>query len=469
LAEERETVDVIRVWLDADDNYAEVLDIRGVAAIDRIEYQAISNDVPAELKEIKTKERCLYRDPVGSNVSWRFTPLYKLGKAKKNADKDLTGESGNWQSDKKCIFYKLFNNLLKDYEKTGYFTEGSVDRIMTDLASQVDKVTEFWSERKNPCFMIFGLKDADRFLYPGEATAFINYFRKKLNPGTSGDTMDEAASHIAYCALCGGKGRKYETLDKVFKFATFDKPGFLPGAKRARESEEKVFPVCDKCYEVLSAGKEEMERRFVNFSTIPTVSLYVIPEIVTDKKEYFQRAADHTKDFLKNGIRYEEQLFKNLARHDEGLVYHFLFAEINQAQLIIHSLVEDVPPTHLRKLQELWEDTCKAFSFDDDPSDKKTSLDSAISQIVAVLLSIAGESEQDKKVMKDKIISVISGLLNGEGKGIKEIKSLMVSRFAGLFTDPDWLNPQNKKEIPGRIKMRGMAEVVDFLYRVNGR
>ena len=66
--DKNDKVFAIRVWLEAADSQAEVLDIRGVVDVDRIEYKAISSD------RIKIKERCLYRDPVGSNVSWRFSP-----------------------------------------------------------------------------------------------------------------------------------------------------------------------------------------------------------------------------------------------------------------------------------------------------------------------------------------------------------------------------------------------------------
>lgn len=462
-----EKVYAIRVWLDAADNYAEVLNIKGIAYIDRIEYRAIGDE---DVKEVKIKERCLYREPVGRNVSWRFTPLYKLGKGSKDPYKKLVGEKGVWQSDKECRFYKLYHNLLKDYEKSGYFTEGSTDIIMADLVARIDRIVEFWSDSKISCFLIFGLKDVDRFLYPGEIATFVNYFREKLAPSTLNNACkDKKSKYMASCALCKKAGQEVETLDKVFKFATFDKTNFLPGIIKASGIEEKVFPICKACYEVLSAGKEEMEIRFVNFNTIPNISLYVIPEIISDKQEVFQMAAEQTKNFLKNGVRNETQLFKSLSRHGEGLVFHFLFAEINQAQLIIHSLVEDVPPTHLRKLQDLWTETCKAFSYDTDVSDKKCSLDTAISQIIAVFMSLAGKSEQDKKVMKDKVISVISGLLNGEAAGTKEVKALIVSRLAGLINDPDWLRPSDKDEMPGRQKLKGMAEVTDFLYRVNRR
>jgi len=468
LAEEKkETVHAIRVWLDADDSSTDVLELKGIAKIDRIDYEAIGGD---ENREIKIKEHCLYRDPVGTHVSWLFTPLFKLGKGGKNSYKDLAGEKGNWQSDKDCRFYKLYHNLLKDYEKSGFFTEGSTGRIMAALVAQIDKISEFWSDNKIPCFLIFGLKTANKFLYPGEVPAFIKYFKEKLAPNDSKDSRKKKKTkQMMRCTLCLKTGQELETLDKVFKFATFDKPGFLPGTIRETEIEKKVFPVCKTCYEILSAGKEEMENRFVNLNTIPNINLYVIPEIISDRHEFFRRAAAHTKNFLKNGVRYETQLFKKLSKHNEGLVFHFLFAETNQAQLIIHSLVEDVPPTHLRKLQDLWTKTCLAFSYDNDVSDRKCILDTAISQIIAVFMSLSGESKQDKEVMKDKVISVISGLLSKDVLGTREIKTLMVSRLAGLVTDSDWIRPSKKEEMSGPQKIKCMAEVVDFLYRANRR
>jgi len=393
-----------------------------------------------------------------------------LGPGGKNSKKELAGENGVWQDNKDCRFYKLYHSVLNDYEKSGYFTVGSSDKIMSDMVEQIDRIAEFWSERNIPCFMIFGLKDAERFLYPGEINAFVNYFKDKLNQNSLNKSKkSKKSARITYCSLCGKTAQELKTLDKIFKFATFDKPNFLPGTAKTAEVEEKVFPVCDSCYETLSAGKEEMEKRFVNLNTIPKISLYVIPEIISDRQEFIRRAADQTRKFLKYGVRNERQLFRYLSRQDEGLVYHFLFAEVNQAQLIVHSLVEDVPPTHLQKLQELWTKTCQTYNFNDEISDEKCTLDTAISQIVAVFISLAGKSEQEEKVMKDKIIFVISGILSGEAVGIKEIKTLIVSRMSGLINDPDWLKPSGKHNMPGRIKIKGMAEVLDFLYRVNWR
>ncbi|MHB1127781.1 MAG: TM1802 family CRISPR-associated protein [Bacillota bacterium] len=455
----------IRVWLDVTEPESEILEVQGISCIDQVEYQAIGDD------EAKIRERCLYRKPVGSNVRWRFSPLYKLGKGSTDPTKELLGKG--WQNDTDSRFFKLKQNLLQDYEDSGYFAQDSVTRIMDGLINQLDKIAEYWSDKKRSYLMVFGVNKEGKFLYPGELAAFIKYFREKVNPDTAFTITavdDSKRMPISSCALCGNQSHKLETLDKVFKFATFDKPGFLPGIKDGAGVREKVYPVCQQCYALLSAGKEEMENRFVNFYMVPGISLYVIPEIISDNQVYYQRTAEFTKDFLEKGIRHEQHLFDNLSSHDEGLVYHFLFAENNQAQLIVHYLIEDVPPTHLKQLQVLWSNTCAVFSRDGEhDSEGKLSLDTALRQIVAVLLSLAGKREQDKMVMRDKAVAVIGALLNGNQVPTTDIKILMVSRFTGLFTDPDWIKPKEKGKMPGRIRLKGMAEVVDFLTRVNGR
>lgn len=456
---------VIRVWLKATECSSEVLDIQGISRIDRIEYEAIGAD------ENEIKERCLYRDPVGRNVSWRFSPLHKLGIVRKDPLKNLLGDDEDWIKNNKCTFYKIYSRVLKDYEDSGYFSTDSTKRVMADLTANVNKIVEYLSDKKSPHILLFGLEHGDTFLYPGEIPAFVEYFKNKLKPDSELESgTNNETDKSAYCALCGKTECKQVTLDKVFKFATFDKPGFLPGIKDGAGIKEKVFPICEGCYEILSVGKEEMETRFENNSVIPISKhlLYVIPEVVFDQKEYLRKASKYTKDFLTKGIRHEQSLFNSLARHEEGLVYHFLFGEINQAQLIIHSFVEDVPPTHLKRLEESWIKTCQAFSGSSEPDKSwRYSLDVAFKQIFAVLLSIAGKREQDQKVMKDKVIAIMSALLNGERVETYELKSIIVSRLAGLFNDPDWLKPKGMNSRPGRIKIKGMAEVVDFLGRAN--
>ncbi len=458
---------VIRVWLKARDVEAESLEIEKVLKIDRVEYPSARGE--GEL-ETQVKQMYLFRKPVGANVNWRFSPLDKLGKGVSEAEKELLGSG--WEQDYKARYNKLRNKVLYDYEDSGFMQQGSVARIMEGLFNMVSTIIGYWDDKKRSYILVFGLECDGKFMYPGEVKAFREYFRYKMRSQNKGALAHKDKKEVGFsqkCSLCGKTTDNPETLDKVFPFSTFDKKNFMPGLKDIGGIKEKVFPICQECFSFLSAGKARMEERFTDFRTIPGTNLYIVPEVISDSHQYLRSAADHTREFLKNGVKTEQNVFENLSRHNEGLVLHFMLAEQNQAQLVIHCLVEDVPPSRLARLQGLWSETCTIFEQGRIIIEGRTDLDRAIRQTVSVLFSLAGKTEQDKTVMKEKSIDVVGRLLNGETVNTGELKALMVSRFPGLFNDSDWLNPKKESQLPGKVKVRGMAEIIDFLNRSNRR
>lgn len=242
---ENKRAHVIRIWLDVAKPDSDILDVQGITHIDRVEYQAIGDS------ECKIRERCLYREPKGRNVQWRFSPLYKLGKGSKDPILELLGKG--WQTDTDCRFYKLNRSVLRDYEESGCFSKGSVARIMDGLVAKVDMIAEYWSDKNRSYLMVFGVDNEGTFLYPGEVAAFVKYFRNKLNPDKELTSVDGKQAPTKFCALCGDRTSKVETLDRVFKFATFDKPGFC------RESKMRQW----------------LERKYTLF--VRSVSLYYLP------------------------------------------------------------------------------------------------------------------------------------------------------------------------------------------------
>lgn len=96
-------------------------------------------------------------------------------------------------------------------------------------------------------------------MYPGETAAFVKYFKSKLNPDEP--VKKKGAQQTTYCALCGERDKKLETLDKVFKFATFDKPGFCRGRKTGQGLKKKYFLfvkiVMEFCQPVKKKWKED--------------------------------------------------------------------------------------------------------------------------------------------------------------------------------------------------------------------
>ncbi len=461
----------IRIWLSVDDKDADVLKVLGVSKVDLVEYPRVE------------KEKYLYREPVGSNTSWKFSPVYKLGTAMSDGQKELMGKGGEafrqemlaWLrgtqpgfSSKQVIkeikdnrYLKLKNAMLNAFEEEKAFTPGAVNTIMQYLIDRVDDIVSLWSDRKRSYILIFGVNDNGRFLYPGEVTAFRRYFEKKLSDHMVAGGVAKV-DKTCFCSVCGGQAAAAITVDKLFTFATFDKPGFLPGTRDIPGAKEKVYPVCQHCFSLVCDGKEKIKESFRDSQTVAGLHIDVVPELLFGIAN-LKKIADKTEEFLHKGIRREEDRFNILAEQGDGLVYHFFFWEQNQRQERVHLLVEDVPPSRLRKLLKLWQETINVHLSVNEDDRETGALDGLFKLLYRVLLSLAGKRDEDKKIMRDKWVQTMGKLLGGQQVDVYCLKTLMVSRFPGLFADRDWVKRF------GRHEVKNMVALVDFLTKANGR
>ncbi len=193
------------------------------------------------------------------------------------------------------------------------------------------------------------------------------------------------------------------------------------------------------------------------------LNLFVIPELLSPGKN-LAKIDEKTSDFLKHGIKTEERLFNYLAKQGESLVFHFVFWEKNKAQELVHLMVEDVPPTRLKRLNSKWKeavDACPFPSKDDQVNDARTSLDFALKAVLYFFLA-ASKNEGEKKWLRNKALAVWGKLLGGERVDMAEVKSLAVSRLTACFADENWMKYSG-------FKTMDMARVVDFLIRNNTR
>jgi CRISPR-associated protein Csh1 len=445
---------VIRVALQVTDAEAVPLDVQGIDSIHLADYPGPFHSIT------NAKAAYLYKDPVGSNVSWGFSPIYKLGRGTGDkAVSELLGkETPDWESDTKSRFYKMHKRTLADYEKSGFFTQGSTDRLMSELVSQVEEIAKLWQDRSRSYLIVFGVESPDGFRFPGQIPAFTAYFRSKL-----AERQAEAAPKTtADCMLCHKADAAGRTLNQVFKFSTFDKPGFLPGGGKANEF--AVFPVCENCFSLLQRGYTEAEGHFSTQIGITGLELLVIPEMIGDTGNY-DRLERKFQDFLQAGVESELGLFTNITRRDASYVFHFLFTERNQAQVRVHRMVEDVPPSHFRKLRDLWNLKLELF-FPNRSAGQRTSvnLDSTIRQITAMLLSLAGKTDGEKEVMKERAVNLIADLFSNAQVDVTTLKRSAASRLPGLVSDPDWLNAANYS---GPFKLERLWMLFEFLYAYN--
>jgi len=446
---------VFKVHLDVVDPLADVLDIRGVTRIELADHQ--------RTPEMKLKY--LYRKKVGANVTWAFSPIQFIGRPKKGMDKNrelLLGKDDKWEEDTKSQFNKICNRVLMDYEREGIFTEGSVKRIMTGLVEQIDTILENWVAKESH-LIIFGADYNGDFLYPGQIPAFVQYFQNKLQQSLRGKSKQIQNR----CAFCGKEDTNTTTLSKVFKFSTSDKVNFLPGLDKTLE--ESVFPVCTECFEKISAGRERIERLYSNNKIISGLQMWIIPEavggqdhtkfkkLIVDKMER-QRIGD-SLDTL--GEKSEERFLSYLAKEGQGLIFHFMFWEKNNAQELVHLMVEDVPPERLAYLEKIWVEAVNAV-FGDVKRETVKVLDWAIKSLYAVLSQFAGQSKGDRIVMRDFAIKTLGKMLHGERLPVDAFKSIIASRVAHLvYEAPEWEDV---------AKNMLYAQVwVEFMQRVNER
>jgi CRISPR-associated protein Csh1 len=434
---------IIRVWLEAEEPLGKQLEVRDIAKIDVVDFLAGEGTLQEK------RRKYLYRDPVGANVTWSYSPTYKLGSPKK-ADREKLLEETEWKDKQDSRFYKLYNRVLADLEREGVFSKGSVDLIMTKLVERRGEICDLWSDPKRSYILMFGCEDKSVFLYPGDIPAFISYFRQKLAKKSGGGDLIK-------CSFCGCSEESSASFSDVFKFSTFDKVSFLPGNNKKHKN--KVFPICQQCNAMFTKGKDVLRNKFSNGSIINGINIDVVPELIFGH-EQLAAVADNVSDFIKKGLRIEKNLFSFLARQGEGLVFHFMFWEKNQAQERVHLIVEDVPPTRLKRLEELWRKSLEVYSpFKKDNTESKY-LDFAIRNIVWVYLDLAGTGDSEKKFQMDRCFKVLGQLLNGQKVDVRGLKTNMVSRFPGLFASGDWSQV-------GPTKSGRMLLVLDFLERVN--
>jgi CRISPR-associated protein Csh1 len=463
----------IWIHLDVADPQAETLEVRGVKKIELAEFGSGALD----MGDREMKRRYLHKEPPGSNTTWRYSPIYKLGSGGKDRRKELLGKEGDWRSDKASRFYKFYNSMLKAFEEKTVFSPGAADKIMDSLVERVDELASLWSESKSSYLLIVSPSDEDRFLYPVEVKSYLNYFRWRLSESTSKSAKSNAKSKAREavktheCALCHSPARSRFNLDKVFAFATFDKKGFLPGMDNSEEAKSKVFPVCDQCYKLLSEGHSVIDAKFLDAKSLRNVKIYTVPELLLNNAN-LKRASKNVTDFLQTGLKTESFLSKSVLRQEDEVVFHFVFWEKNQAQERLLLMVEDVPPSRLKRLEELWKDSVRAAERpvaenstkeEDHGHRGHSTLAAAINSIAVAITSLAGKNENDTSILKDLLLDVIGRLLKGDSIDVRTIKSFVTSRLQGLFADSDWVAKY------GSLSMRRLQCVVDFFYRTNER
>ncbi|PNR99107.1 hypothetical protein X927_06685 [Petrotoga mexicana DSM 14811] len=400
------------------------LKIEGVSKIDEVDFFAGNKD------EQYKKLRYLYKEPPGSNTAWRYSPVLRLSKPKNNKEKNrdafLTGSKS---------YISKIEKMIQDFEDLGFFEKGSVQKIINDLSNNdfVDRFLECYSDPKASYLIVFGVEDDGGFLYPGEVKLFQQYFLKKLNDELIKKNVSKKGG---ICDYCGKESDILLNFDMIFPFATFDKVNFLPAINK--NFSNKVYKYCKECFKTFSNAKTYIDYNFVDQSIINNIQIWIIPEFFTTDTNIRDDAFGDLKNyFWSDQYTKEKDLLDYITDPDYmdkpyTAVFHFLFLEQNQAQLVIHQMIEDVPLTRIQKLQKVWEETVNLFS---QKKKKDTQLSVAFKHIYRTLRHLVLKEDAEEKVMRTLAMEIIGKILSEERVETKTIKQNFVARIPKLMND----------------------------------
>jgi CRISPR-associated protein Csh1 len=325
--------------------------------------------------------------------------------------------------------------MLQDFEDLGFFEKGSVQEIINDLSNNdfVDRFLDCYGDIKASYLIVFGIEDSGEFLYPGEVKLFRQYFLKKLNDELNKKNVSKKGGT---CDYCGKESDILLNFDMIFPFATFDKVNFLPATNK--NFSNKVYKYCKDCFKTFSNAKTYIESHFVDQSIINNIQIWIIPEFFTSDTNILDEAFTELKDyFWSDQYTKEKDLLDYITDPDYvdkpyTAVLHFLFLEANQAQLVIHQMIEDVPITRIQKLQQIWEEAVKLSSQN---KKKDTQLSAAFKHIYRTLRHLVLKEDSEEKVMRSLTMEIIGKILSGDRVETKTIKQNFVARIPKLMND----------------------------------
>lgn len=448
----------IRVWLSTANPNAESLDITGIHKIDCVEY-ACGDDTPENIRL-----RYLFRDIKG-NCNWRYGPVHKLGKgaAYSKAYEAFAGEDTE-----KTQISLILSRIINDMEKEGTLTQGGALKIETLLKEHASEIAGLWSDPKSSYVMVMSVYDVDtdEFIYPAYVPAFLTYFKKKIKLLSGEGTPGKKSSGV--CALCGETAESLVRIDSVLKFATTDKPMFVPGYSALDTDRNKVFPICPVCQKKLIAGYNVMLNKYTDSRTISGINISVVPETVTGEVDV-SLLSGLAKEYLTVGIGKEPFISKYVTKMGDEVILNFFFWEKNQSQVKILFMAQDVPPSRLLDIAQLWEDCARKYRLTKRLDASGNGLREAFRTILLTIRQSEGfnnpaDPEYIGKIRYKYTLNTVLDLY----KQILTGTVIDVDNVKHLFTDTLCRDIYDKKqqEYIG-FHSREMQCVVDFLRSVN--
>lgn len=365
----------------------------------------------------KSKQRYQFKRLPG-NAQWQYSPLYQLG---------VVTATKLHQVLQNQFIPKSRERIFNDLENHGIFSPGSAGKIENWLMSKLSTL-ESKIDVKYKTTIVFGINHNNVQYLPGDLPCFDDYFEDKIQEKV------EKSNHPFRCSLCGQLKNEKVNLNSVFNFATFDKPGFLPGVDDKQQS--KVFPICESCFRELSYGRTIIEENFNNTYTLPNTQMWIIPEVISSdvkntKGMSKQSVVKNFENYIQSDASMrEKRILSALTQQGESLNFHFLFLEKDKSREALLSIIEDISPSHLKRLESTWAQNVKYFS-----SQGNTKLDNCFLFITYTIMrdGKSKTNQMEAAYRKDSAIKIISKLLRGLPVHSRSLKQEFVSRFPQIM------------------------------------
>ncbi|MEJ5230188.1 MAG: TM1802 family CRISPR-associated protein, partial [Pseudothermotoga sp.] len=274
------------------------------------------------------------------------SPTVNLGLGKKEERKENIEKA-----------FRKFRRFFEGSEKTKDFAslfQENDQKIIEDIQKLSSELEE------KGTYLTIIVIDNEKELKPAEFQPFKELFvERALQKASMGGTK-------GVCHFCGEEKTVSATVNEVFRFATFDKPGFCPSLKK--DDALKILPICEECKTDLQNGANLVVQD-LSFNFLGN-KLWIVPSLIHQNDYVLKRVVEkikQTREKLKDFASKEKEIERALSDEDQIVHYDFLFMNINQSQQRIELHLTEISPTRLTLLINAAEEATKRVGIDDLP------------------------------------------------------------------------------------------------------
>ena len=260
---------------------------------------------------------------------------------------------------------KWFENALDDdlvrQDQTNYAfllrlydaIERDHDRILVELTTKFDAI-----DKKDRVIISILIENDPIGRYVGDFPIFRQIVSEKGVEAYYKRYGFESVAYDQACSVCKTVTPEVYGFASTFAFYNVDKPGFVSSGFDQSKA-WKNYPVCERCALILEEGRKFLERDFA--FRMYNLNYFIIPKPLFDRDsgEVIKKFLYYKRDFRSLSPKNKRMVD---AREDDILNYlseqhnffnnNFLFYEKSNAAFRILLYIEDVLPSHIRRMFE---------------------------------------------------------------------------------------------------------------------